>query len=91
MSFKSVAAAGLVLCALSVPALADSGTATTPAPTTKTAADPNRVICRKIEVIGSRLDSKRVCRTKADWDAEQAANRQDLDRRQTLRDRNGGG
>jgi hypothetical protein len=44
-----------------------------------------KVICRRMQAIGTRLASKRVCRTKADWDAEAAANRLDLERSQTQR------
>jgi len=91
MAFKSILAAGLVLGALSAPALADSASATASGPTTKTETnDPNRMICKRVETIGSRLGAKRVCRTKSEWDADQASNRQDLDRRQTLRDQSGG-
>lgn len=44
-----------------------------------------KVVCRRIQAIGTRLASKRVCRTKAEWDADAAANRQDLERSQTQR------
>jgi len=43
------------------------------------------VVCRRVEAIGTRLSSKKVCRTKGEWDAEAAANRQDLERSQTQR------
>jgi hypothetical protein len=29
--------------------------------------DPNKMICRSTTQIGSRLDTKRVCRTVAEW------------------------
>lgn len=86
MASKLLLASGLALATLTAPLLADAGNAGTQAPTTKTdASDPNKVICRRIEVIGSRLDSKRVCRTKADWEAEQALNRQTLELGQNMR------
>lgn len=86
MASKLLLASGLALATLAAPLLADAGTSGTQAPTTKAdAADPNKVICRRIEVIGSRLDSKRVCRTKADWEAEQALNRQTLEQGQNMR------
>lgn len=92
MAFKVLVASALVVGALATPVLADSTSSSATAPTTKSdASDPNKVICRRIEVIGSRLDSKRVCRTRAEWDAEQAANRQDLDRSQNMRGARGGG
>lgn len=40
------------------------------------ASDPNRMVCKRIEMIGSRLQTKRVCMTAAEWDARQAADRQ---------------
>jgi hypothetical protein len=84
MAFKPLITVGLALATLSAPLLADSGASSAPAPTTKSdAGDPNKVICRRIETIGTRLDSKRVCRTRAEWEAEQQANRQDLERNQT--------
>jgi hypothetical protein len=86
MAFKPLIAACLSLATLNAPLLADAGTSTAAAPTTKSdASDPNKVICRRIETIGSRLDSKRVCRTKGDWDAEQALNRQTLEQSQNMR------
>lgn len=45
----------------------------------------NKVVCRRVEAIGTRLSAKKVCRTQAQWDADAAANRQDLERSQTQR------
>lgn len=45
--------------------------------------DPNRMICEKQEVLGSRLASKRVCKTAAEWEAEKRNNRQAIDKAQT--------
>lgn len=47
--------------------------------------DPNRVICEKQEIIGTRLGSKRVCHTAAEWDAIRQEARQNLDKAQTQR------
>lgn len=38
--------------------------------------DPNRMICEKQGVLGSRLATKRVCMTAAEWAAQRAAERQ---------------
>ena len=83
---KSVFVSGaLALVALSAPAFAN-GNGDTPAPQTKVEDDgQNKVVCRRVEAIGTRLSSKRVCRTKGEWDAEAAANRQNLERSQTQR------
>ena len=86
MTTKFFAATVVFLLASAAPALADSSTTTAPAPATKAAApDQTTVVCRRVESIGTRLGSKRVCRSKGDWDAEQAANRLDLERSQTQR------
>lgn len=42
--------------------------------------DPNRMICRKQEIIGSRLGSKRVCATAAQWAQMKADMRQTTER-----------
>jgi hypothetical protein len=49
------------------------------------AKDPNRVICEKQEVLGSRVATKRVCMTAAEWDARRLEDRQNVDRQQTQR------
>ncbi|MBN8501197.1 MAG: hypothetical protein J0M19_08620 [Sphingomonadales bacterium] len=83
---KTILAAGLfTLLAVSSPALAD-GAGDTPAPAPKAEEQgQNKVVCRRVEAIGTRLSSKKVCRTKGEWDADAAANRQDLERSQTQR------
>lgn len=47
--------------------------------------DPNRIICRKIETIGSRVHTQRICASAAQWSAMRDQNRQGLDRIQTER------
>ena len=44
--------------------------------------DPNRMICEKQGVLGSRLATKRVCMTAAEWAAQRAAERQLIDKTQ---------
>lgn len=80
---KTILAAGaLALLSLSGQAMANSPDNNQP-PVDE--GEQNKVVCRRVEAIGTRLASRRVCRTKAQWDAEAAANRQDLDRSQTQR------
>ena len=89
MTTKLFAAAGLFLLTTGAPALAEPVAGTAPAPTTKAdESDATKMVCRRIESIGTRLGSKKVCRSQGDWDAEQAANRQDLERSQTQRYKN---
>lgn len=44
--------------------------------------DPNRMICEKQEIVGSRLGTKRVCMTAAEWEAKRREERQMIDRSQ---------
>ena len=52
----------------------------------KPAKDPNEIVCEKQEVIGTRLASQKVCKTRAEWAEERRASRMDLDKVQTRRD-----
>lgn len=83
---KTILAAGaLALLSLSGQAMANSPDNNQPPAAKVDEGEQNKVVCRRVEAIGTRLASRRVCRTKAQWDAEAAANRQDLDRSQTQR------
>jgi invasion protein IalB len=68
----------------SVPALAQNAQPTQQ-PAAKPAKDPNEIVCEKQEVIGSRLATKRVCKTRAEWAEEKRLNRMDIEKAQTLR------
>jgi hypothetical protein len=54
----------------------------------KPAKDPNEVVCEKQEVIGSRLASQKVCKTRAEWAEQRRQDRMDVDKVQTLRGTN---
>jgi hypothetical protein len=47
--------------------------------------DPNRIICEKQEVVGSRLATKRVCMTAAEWADRRREDRQAIDKAQINR------
>jgi predicted ATPase len=47
--------------------------------------DPNRVICEKQTLVGSRLATKRVCKTRTQWADERLQERQEVERVQTRR------
>jgi hypothetical protein len=49
------------------------------------AADPNAMICRNVRETGSMLNRSRVCKTRAQWEAERRETRQTIDRSQTTR------
>jgi hypothetical protein len=47
--------------------------------------DPDEVVCEKVEVIGSRLASNRVCMTRAQWAERKRLDREEIERAQTQR------
>ena len=55
------------------------------------AKDPNRIVCEKQEILGSRLQSKRVCLTAAEWARKRLEDRQTIDRAQGAAQRPPGG
>ena len=44
--------------------------------------DPNEVVCERQEELGSRLGSKRVCATRAEWQERRQQDRMQVDRTQ---------
>lgn len=69
----------------SVPAAAQQTQAPSNQNAAKKTLDPNEIVCEKQEVLGSRLGTKRVCMTRAEWAALRHQDRQDLERVQTMR------
>ena len=69
----------LVLAGLALPSAA---IAASDPPAGKPPRDPNEVVCEKQEVLGSRLSTKRVCMTRAQWQEQRMQDRMDLDRAQ---------
>jgi hypothetical protein len=70
-------AAGLFVCSMavsaqaqstSVPMTAEPATQPVPAAAAKPGRDPNQVICRREEEIGSRLGGHKECHTRAEWE-----------------------
>ena len=51
--------------------------------------DPNKVICRTEEVIGSRLASKRTCMTSQQWEDMRREQRTTVDRIQAFKPQQG--
>ncbi len=43
------------------------------------ARDPNQKICEDITYVGSRLATKRICATRAEWEARKKASRDEVD------------
>jgi hypothetical protein len=44
--------------------------------------DPNQIVCENQTEIGSRLNRRRVCRTRAEWAEHQREYRQNIERAQ---------
>ena len=58
----------------SVPALAG--------PSSSKKGDPNEVVCQKVESIGSRVATKKVCATRAEWEEKRKLDRDAIDQAQ---------
>ena len=57
---------GLILTAVCSAGLAAAPSAGTPA-SSKNAKDPNEIVCEKQSIVGSRLATRQVCGTRAEW------------------------
>ena len=85
--------AALLAAALTMPAsaaavqapAAPAGQAAKPQAPPAAAADPTRIICEKVEKIGTRLGSERVCMTSAEWAEQRRLNRQTVEHVQQTR------
>ncbi len=81
----------LAALALASPAHAGNQPTATSAPAEEaTDTSQNRVICKREKVTGSRLGSKKVCKTEAQWNQIRNDERQALERGQANRPVEGG-
>ena len=79
----AVAIAGL---SMSAPLAAQTAPAAAPAATAPKADDKsNEVVCERQAITGSRLGSRRICMTRAQWADLQLQDRQETERVQTRR------
>ena len=46
-------------------------------------ADPNQKICEDVTIVGSRLATKRICATRAEWARMRQSDRDEVERDQT--------
>ncbi|WP_395613718.1 hypothetical protein [Allosphingosinicella sp.] len=79
----------LFVCALLLSTAVSAEPASNASPNAANAPDPNAMICRNQRETGSMLNRTRVCKTRAQWEAERRDNRQSIDRAQTNRQLNG--
>ncbi|QXQ05110.1 hypothetical protein KX816_12555 [Sphingosinicellaceae bacterium] len=78
--FKFLIVTAIALSA-TAPALARSQTDRKP-------QDPNRIVCRTNEVLGSRLQTQKTCMTASEWDRLEHSQRETVERVQSLRTTN---
>lgn len=79
----AAAAAGLLA---SAPAAAQTGAATAPTATSQKATDKgNEMVCERQPITGSRLGSRKVCMTRAQWADLRLQDRQEIEKVQTSR------
>jgi len=53
-------------------------------PKEKKALDPNEKVCETIKPLGSRLATKRVCATRAEWAEQRKQDREETEKAQRL-------
>ena len=63
----------------------DPGTAQPNTGVASAAGDPGQTVCEKVEEIGTRLSSKRVCMTRAEWAEQRRRNREEVEKAQQTR------
>lgn len=67
-----------------VAALSIGSAAYSTEPVPKKPLDPNEKVCEKITMVGSRLATKRICATRAEWADYRRQDRDALDKAQRL-------
>ena len=77
--FRPLAAA-IVLVATAAPAQVTSYETSTPAPVK---GDADKIVCKKVEKLGSRLAAKKVCLTVREWTARANNDRNETERIQS--------
>ena len=82
--FRGVLAAIIAASICAPPAMADTPPASNPNTKQSRGVDPNEVICQRQEVVGSRLQKRRVCMTRAQWADLQLQDRQAIEKAQTM-------
>lgn len=73
----------VIAASLALPAFAQGSSAGSSS-TGSRAENPNRKICERIEKIGSRLATAKVCMTAAEWKAHRQVQREDFERVQRV-------
>ena len=78
--FRMIAVSCLIWVSLGSPSAADTATQSVP-------LDPNQKICETVTSVGSRLATKKVCATRAEWAEKRKQDREVVDQMQRLQGR----
>ena len=89
MRVAVIAIAGAIMGASAAPVAAQTSAQAPPAEAKGKTADPNKIVCEKQEVLGSRVATRRVCMTRGQWADLKNQDRQEIDKVQTRRGMNG--
>ena len=81
MFVRSLLCASMAVAVMGVPAAAMAQTVT-PAPAQPPQADPKERISETVTMIGSRLNKKRICASRAEWQEMRLRDRQEVERAQ---------
>jgi hypothetical protein len=74
--------ATLALASASLTGAAAYADPASPSPTKKAAQDPGEVVCKDIDVSGVRFHTKRICATRAEWQAREQGDREAVEQLQ---------
>ena len=67
-----------------IAALSIGSSAPAEQPKAKAPLDPNEKVCETISVVGSRLATKKVCATRAEWAEQRKQDREETEKAQRL-------
>jgi hypothetical protein len=85
----TISSAALLVAALAwaapAPAIAQSGQVQSP--NSRPSADPNQRICEDVTQVGSRLATKKICATRAEWTERRKQDREAVEDMQRLQGR----
>lgn len=84
---KAFCAVPVLTAFLVTPSLAQASGSSSSQPAAEKPApgSPNEVVCQKLEVTGTRLGVKRICKTRAQWADQQLQDRQEIEKVQVQR------
>ena len=77
-AFHAAALTAFIGVTLALPAQAQDAK-----PAKRAPLDPNQIVCEKEEVLGSRLATRKVCMTRAQWAEQRRTDRENVERSQT--------